>query len=510
MTRTNRDRDYFMPTAFPSRLLMLPEFASLSQQAKLAFLYLIASPFGSPCGLYHASVNQLGHLSGMGIEAFLDGMHECRDCGFLAWDEDAGLVRIRNVFRWNRPSNPNMLKSWLRHWGELPSSPVKREHREVLLDAARGWGDGFLRVAEQMTREPEGGEGSENDGDLGYTVSRRAGADDTPREDNVVPIPKTGGARAGAEPVEKSGDAHRDVGVTHIEPREPTAEAGGGTFNLVAPDDPKAPGNKGEKGSPTPPSSKGKGKGKGKKKNPETTVADLPVAKEWYADLWAMFVDRRNGMGRPLTHLGATRIQNEIERYIEKPGCTTEGARNGIIRAIDGNWLGVWPDASRDEPQSVPPEAPEWLDTDLWRRYCESRAHMGSPLDESSGSEILSTLTNWKTRYQIPVNAIENAVRDAISYGYKRIPNPIERNGGGLPVWNEAGPSESQEPRKREITPEEEAEADRKIREIEKRRAKRAAARRAANGRPSGSAPVSDPSPKLTLGRARHGAATTT
>ena len=132
------------------------KFPFVSDDGQLVFFHTFTNPLTNQIGLYKASVAGLAADKRWSEERYRKGIEECIENQFIEVDERFQVVWFPNFFRWNQPHNPNILKSWLAAFDEVPNCPLKMRAFESLEEYASHWGDGHLEVLQgYRSRHPK-------------------------------------------------------------------------------------------------------------------------------------------------------------------------------------------------------------------------------------------------------------------------------------------------------------------------------------------------------------------
>jgi len=87
----------------------------------------------APPGLFLGGLTALADESGVGIVTAQNAIAEMVKQGIVQVDERRKLIRLTEMpDRGNRPSNGKCIYGWYRRWEELPNSPLKYRHIELL------------------------------------------------------------------------------------------------------------------------------------------------------------------------------------------------------------------------------------------------------------------------------------------------------------------------------------------------------------------------------------------
>lgn len=119
------------------------KFPFLPDDTKLVFLHLLTTPFGTPFGLYKASIGALADEMRWDRERYEYAIRDAINHGLVEYDEKAYLVYIPNFLKYNLPTSVNQVKSWKNIFDELPNSPLKTKFLRQLKAIADGIRDGI-------------------------------------------------------------------------------------------------------------------------------------------------------------------------------------------------------------------------------------------------------------------------------------------------------------------------------------------------------------------------------
>lgn len=123
------------------------KFCALSDDAKLLFLMLLTHPGMTSIGAIRASVATLASDLGWTAPRTRRALQASLDAGMAEMDER--LILLPNFLRYNRPENPNVVKSWARGFSELPECGLKR----VCLSRAKAFAEGLGEAFRKAFRE---------------------------------------------------------------------------------------------------------------------------------------------------------------------------------------------------------------------------------------------------------------------------------------------------------------------------------------------------------------------
>lgn len=122
------------------------KFRGLSDNAKLVFFYLLTHPHMTAVGAMRANIPGMAADIGWEDKDFRKAFQECLQQGMAEHDETACFVSLPKFIRYNRPENPNVLKSWLSAMDLLPECDLKETVYQRLKDFAKGASEGFAKA----------------------------------------------------------------------------------------------------------------------------------------------------------------------------------------------------------------------------------------------------------------------------------------------------------------------------------------------------------------------------
>jgi len=109
-----------------------PDMLRCSDDAKLLALYLLTGPHRRTEGLFRLPKPYICADLGWTLERLAEPFRELLGpAGFLAYDDQAQVVLIRNALKYQAPQNPNQVKAVLKHLGDLPDTPLTCEFRQL-------------------------------------------------------------------------------------------------------------------------------------------------------------------------------------------------------------------------------------------------------------------------------------------------------------------------------------------------------------------------------------------
>ena len=129
------------------------DFRAASKDAKLVFLHILTTPLSTPFGAFKTPVfalaDEIGFLDADeadGLKGYRKAFRECLGEGFIEYDESTRFLLIPKYLKYNPPRNPNVLKSWVAPFGELPDCDLKLKLYKTLEATVYAMSKGFQEV----------------------------------------------------------------------------------------------------------------------------------------------------------------------------------------------------------------------------------------------------------------------------------------------------------------------------------------------------------------------------
>jgi len=104
------------------------KFPFVSDDCQLVFFHLLTTPMATQFGLFKAGIAGLAEDKRWEVGRYRKAFNEALAEGFVEYDEKALLVRIPHFLDYNKPNNPNVLKSWGVNFNGLPHGELKHMH----------------------------------------------------------------------------------------------------------------------------------------------------------------------------------------------------------------------------------------------------------------------------------------------------------------------------------------------------------------------------------------------
>lgn len=126
------------------------KFPFVSDDLQLVFFHLKTSMLSTPIGICKTSLEALAAEKRWPLERYRQTFQEGLSKGFWKIDERSQIVMFTNYFAWNTPPNPNVLKSWIKFYEEVPNCDLKNESIQSLKTFSKVWGKPFVKVSERL------------------------------------------------------------------------------------------------------------------------------------------------------------------------------------------------------------------------------------------------------------------------------------------------------------------------------------------------------------------------
>lgn len=121
-------------------------FRELSDDAKLAFLFLLTHPHMTSIGAMRATIPGLASEIGWDLERAAKAFAESFSKGMAKHDAVAAMVWLPKFIRYNGPENPNVLKAWGSALELLPECDLTREAIRSVAAFAKGLPKAFAEA----------------------------------------------------------------------------------------------------------------------------------------------------------------------------------------------------------------------------------------------------------------------------------------------------------------------------------------------------------------------------
>jgi len=118
------------------------KFRTLSDNGKLAFLFLLTHPHMTPLGAMRATMDGLAAELGWTVKAFQKAFAEAFRKAMVKHDPDACFIGLPNFLKYNSPESPNVVKSWAASLDLIPECNLKVE----LLQEVKGFAEALSKA----------------------------------------------------------------------------------------------------------------------------------------------------------------------------------------------------------------------------------------------------------------------------------------------------------------------------------------------------------------------------
>lgn len=171
------------------------DFRGFSDAAKLLYFVLSTHPHTTSVGALRANVPGLACELSWTVEAFREALSEALGKGWAKYDERASLIWLPAFLKHNAPESPNVIRSWVGGFAELPECPLKDEISQAVKDYTEGLSEGFRKAFREAwphpspnkKKEKKEEKEEENPLSVGTTVNEdRAGARVVPGEEEAL------------------------------------------------------------------------------------------------------------------------------------------------------------------------------------------------------------------------------------------------------------------------------------------------------------------------------------
>jgi hypothetical protein len=122
------------------------KFPFVSDDCQLVFLHLLTTPFGTPFGLFKASMAMLADEKRWTKTRYEKAFREGISKGFFKYDERHLVVLIPKFVKYNQPQSANVITAWKRLIDELPPSPLKHEWIQIVKGLLVGFHKAFTEA----------------------------------------------------------------------------------------------------------------------------------------------------------------------------------------------------------------------------------------------------------------------------------------------------------------------------------------------------------------------------
>jgi len=129
------------------------KFRALSDQGKLAFLFLLTHPHMTSLGAMRGTIPGLASELGWNELRLREALGEAFRKAMVKVDEKACCLALPNFLKYNRPESPNVVKGWIRAYELIPECELKHEVVQWVKDFRKTYGslaEGFAKAFERL------------------------------------------------------------------------------------------------------------------------------------------------------------------------------------------------------------------------------------------------------------------------------------------------------------------------------------------------------------------------
>lgn len=108
------------------------KFKALSEKAQFLVLFMLTHPNMTPLGAIRGNMPGLAYELKWETKAFSETFAEACGQGMVKYDDEGPLFWFPNFLKHNSPESPNVIRSWVGGWQELPECALK----EILVEHA--------------------------------------------------------------------------------------------------------------------------------------------------------------------------------------------------------------------------------------------------------------------------------------------------------------------------------------------------------------------------------------
>ena len=121
----------------------------MSDNAKLALLFILTHPHMTPLGAIRANIPGLAHELGWSSRRLTKTLSEVFDKGIARYDDRAPLMWFPNFLKHNPPESPNVVTSWAGSFEDLPECELRNDIFSAACAHANARGASFREAFEK-------------------------------------------------------------------------------------------------------------------------------------------------------------------------------------------------------------------------------------------------------------------------------------------------------------------------------------------------------------------------
>ena len=129
------------------------KFSTMSDNGKLAFLFVLTHPHMTSLGAMRATIPGMAAELGWKPEAFREAFREALTKGLAKHDEKASFVWLPNFLKYNAPESPNVVKSWEKSLELIPECDMYFELLQQVKAFTEALPKGFVEALPEDFRK---------------------------------------------------------------------------------------------------------------------------------------------------------------------------------------------------------------------------------------------------------------------------------------------------------------------------------------------------------------------
>lgn len=122
------------------------KFASLSDDGKLVFFFLLTHPHMTPLGAMRATQEGIAAELGWHPERLREAFREGLTKGLFVADEKARCIALPRFIAHNPPESPNVVKAWVKCLDDIPECDLKTQVIQTAIAFAQGMPEAFWKA----------------------------------------------------------------------------------------------------------------------------------------------------------------------------------------------------------------------------------------------------------------------------------------------------------------------------------------------------------------------------
>ncbi|RBB38880.1 hypothetical protein DPV79_15990 [Burkholderia reimsis] len=131
------------------------ELSRLAPSGQALWLYLLTGPHtASIPGLYRLTTIGIADRLHWPLDRVRSCMAEVVEMGMAHFDDEHGFLYLPKSIEYDPPANPNVVRSWVHFWTDLPECDLKRQAYAALREFVASRGDGFAAAFDQVIDMP--------------------------------------------------------------------------------------------------------------------------------------------------------------------------------------------------------------------------------------------------------------------------------------------------------------------------------------------------------------------